>query len=91
MKIKRDVANTTYDSQTSNTFIDQATGNASAGRADVAVKQVQRGLDINVKGPFELLGRTHDLAVGYNYADYHNDHQAFSGDIDSFNYYTWDN
>jgi len=91
MKIKRDVDNTTYDSQTSNTFIDQATGDASAGRADVGVKQVQRGLDINLKGPFELLGRTHDLAIGYNYADYHNDHQAFSGDIDSFDYYTWDN
>lgn len=91
MKIKRNLDNTTYDSQTNNTFIDQATGEADATHAKASVKQVQRGVDVNLKGPFELFGRSHDLALGYNYADYRNDHYGYSADSESFNYVTWSN
>ena len=90
MKIKRDLDNTTYSSQTNNAFLDQATGNAEGSHDQVDVEQIQKGVDVTLKGPFELFGRSHDLVVGYNYADYHNDHFGYAGDVD-FNYYTWGN
>lgn len=90
MNIKRDLDNTTYSSQSGRAFIDQASGDAQGSHDKAKVDQVQKGLDINLKGPFELLGRSHDLIVGYNYSDYHNDHEAYSGDVE-FNYTTWDN
>ncbi len=90
MKIKRDLDNTTYGSQTGRSFIDQATGEAQGSHDKAKVDQVQKGVDINLRGPFALFGRSHDLVVGYNYGDYHNDHVAYSGDVD-FNYTTWDN
>lgn len=90
MKIKRDLDNTNYSSQTGRSFIDQATGDAEGSHDQARVEQIQNGLDINLKGPFELFGRSHDLIVGYNYSDYHNDHVAYSGDVE-FNYITWGN
>nr|WP_314875594.1 TonB-dependent siderophore receptor [uncultured Pseudomonas sp.] len=90
MKIKRDLDNTTLSSQTGRSFVDQATGDAEGSHDKVGVEQIQRGVDINLKGPFELLGRQHDLIVGYNYSDYHNDHLGYAGDVE-FNYFNWDN
>ncbi|WP_459206815.1 TonB-dependent siderophore receptor [Pseudomonas sp. MLB6B] len=90
MEIKRDLDNTTYSSQTGNAFIDQATGEAEGSHDKANVEQIQKGVDVTLRGPFELFGRSHDLVVGYNYSDYHNDHTAYSSDVE-FNYNTWDN
>lgn len=90
MKIKRDLDNTTYGSQTGRSFLNQASGDAEGSHDKADVEQIQKGLDINLKGPFELFGRAHDLILGYNYSDYHNDHAAYAGDVE-FNYLTWGN
>lgn len=56
--------------------------------------QKQTGIDVNAKGPFQLLGREHELVVGVTYTKFedHND-PAAGEDVESrfINYYTWDN
>ena len=56
--------------------------------------QKQTGIDIQAQGPFRLLGREHDLIVGYNYATYENRHDPLRGTAiegTSVNFYTWNN
>lgn len=56
--------------------------------------QKQTGIDVNAKGPFQLLGREHELVVGLTYTKFedHND-PAAGEDVEGrfVNYYTWNN
>ncbi|WP_328825555.1 TonB-dependent siderophore receptor [Pseudomonas sp. S37] len=90
MKTKRDVDNTTLDSSSGTAYL-KPDGIASAERTDIDADQVQKGIDINVQGPFELLGRSHELIAGFNYTDYSNTHAGHSGFIDAFDYNNWKN
>ncbi len=65
-----------YDSITVGTttgFVNAQTGN---GLSYTATKgdntQKQQGLDVMLSGPYQLLGREHELVMGFNYQSYEN-------------------
>ncbi|CAM3580052.1 Ferric-pseudobactin 358 receptor [Pseudomonas reidholzensis] len=91
MDVDRDADLGWYRSTSGATYLDQQTGGASAERAKISADQVQKGVDVNVQGTYDLFGRSHDLVVGYNYSDYENNHDSLSGGNTNFNFYTWDN
>lgn len=91
MDVDRDADLGWYRSSSGFSYLDQATGTASAERGRISAEQVQRGVDVNLDGAYELFGRSHELVVGYNYSDYDNDHRSLNGGIATFNFYTWDN
>lgn len=91
MDVDRDADLGWFRSTTGNSFLNQQTGVASAERAMISANQVQKGVDLNLQGSYELFGRAHDLVVGYNYSDYKNHHDSLSGGNTDFNFYTWDN
>lgn len=56
--------------------------------------QKQTGLDVQLKGPFQLLGREHELIVGYNFSRSENRHSPLRGTAIEgtfVNFYDWDN
>lgn len=77
-----------------NAMFNQDTGNLPLNAQSGDSEQNQTGVSLKASGPFELFGRKHELAVGYNYADYAND-TAYSpkaalgvpGNI--YNFQTW--
>lgn len=95
-----------YDSiivGTTTGFVNSQTG---AGLGYTATKgdntQEQQGLDVMLSGPFQLLGREHELVVGFNYQSYENRRNGFGNLLangtsnngvsgKSVNIYTWDN
>lgn len=86
-----------YDSRMLSTsrFANEQTG---AGTRTAMTKgdatQKQKGFDVQLKGPFQLGGREHELMMGFNYQDYENHRQGanpLSGDRSPLNLYTWDN
>lgn len=91
MDVDRDADLGWYRSTSGFSYLNQATGAASAERAKISAHQVQKGADVNLQGTYELLGRAHELVFGYSYAEYENNHDSLSGGIASFNFYTWDN
>lgn len=95
-----------YDSiivGTTTGFLNPATGsglNYTATKGDNTQKQ--RGVDIALSGPFELLGREHELVMGFNYQTYENRRNGFgnllaNGKSDNgvsskpVNVWSWDN
>ncbi len=55
--------------------------------------QKQTGVDLMAKGPFQLLGREHELVLGYSWSKYedHNDPDLDDLEGREVNIYTWDN
>lgn len=64
--------------------------------------QEQKGLDVMASGPYRLLGREHELVVGFNLQDYENRRNGFGNLLANgtsnngvsgkpVNIYTWDN
>lgn len=55
--------------------------------------QRQTGFDAQVQGPFSLLGRQHELVLGFNWSDFENFHRPANDDIEGrdVNIYSWDN
>ena len=56
--------------------------------------QKQVGVDAQLKGPFQALGREHELVLGYNFSRYQNHHDPLRGtsiEGNRVNFYTWDN
>ena len=91
MDVDRDADLGWYQSTSGLSYLNQATGAARAERAQISADQVQKGVDLNLQGSYELFGRSHELVVGYNYSDYKNHHDSQTGGIADFNFYTWDN
>lgn len=95
-----------YDSiivGTTTGFLNPQTG---SGLSYTATKgdntQEQKGLDVMLSGPYQLLGREHELVVGFNYQSYENRRNGFgnllaNGTSDNgvsgkpVNIYNWDN
>nr|WP_314874713.1 TonB-dependent siderophore receptor [uncultured Pseudomonas sp.] len=95
-----------YDSiivGTTTGFVNSQTG---AGLGYTATKgdntQQQQGLDVMLSGPFQLLGREHELVVGFNYQSYENRRNGFGNLLANgtsnngvsgkpVNIYSWDN
>ena len=91
MDVDRDADLGWYRSTSGVSYLNEQTGAASAERARISADQVQKGVDVNLSGTYDLFGRSHDLVVGYNYSDYENNHDSLSGGNVDFNFYTWDN
>ena len=95
-----------YDSVivgTTTGFVNSQTG---AGLGYTATKgdntQEQQGLDVSLSGPFQLLGREHELVVGFNFQSYENRRNGFGNLLANgtsnngvsgkpVNIYTWNN
>jgi len=57
-------------------------------------EQTQTGIDLMLQGPFELLGRKHELVLGLSSSEYDNQHQPNRGtgiEGRAINIYTWNN
>ncbi len=91
MDVDRDADLGWYQSTSGLSYLNQATGAAKAERARISADQVQKGVDVNLQGSYELFGRAHELVLGYNYSDYKNHHDSFTGGVADFNFYSWDN
>jgi len=66
----RNVLGVNYSSSSGRSYINQATGLAEISLGRAHSHQVQKGVDVNVQGPFTLFGRQHELTAGFNYGDY---------------------
>lgn len=53
----------------------------------------EKGIDLQLSGSFDLLGRSHDLVVGYNFAETEAESNRYDGDTDSSipDIFRWDN
>ncbi|QEY72228.1 TonB-dependent siderophore receptor [Pseudomonas denitrificans (nom. rej.)] len=95
-----------YDSiivGTTTGFVNAQTGNGltyTATKGDNT--QEQKGLDVMASGPFQWLGREHELVFGFNLQDYENRRNGFGNLLPNgtsnngvsgkpVNIYTWDN
>lgn len=58
-----------------------------------SARQRQTGLDAQIQGPFNLLGRQHELVLGFNWSDFENLHRPANDDIEGrdINLNTWGN
>lgn len=91
MDVDRDSLSAFYRTGAGIATLDQATGNATLDLLEVEAHQVQRGMNITLQGPFELLGQSHQLIVGFDYLDYRNNHLTGSAGSPTFNFFTWGN
>jgi len=91
MDVDRDSLSAFYRTGAGIATLDQATGNATLDLLEVEAHQVQRGMNITLQGPFELLGQAHELIVGFDYLDYRNNHLTGSAGSPTFNFFTWGN
>lgn len=55
--------------------------------------QRQTGVDASVLGPLQLWGRRHEMVLGFNWAEYDNQHEPADDDIEgrAINIYHWGN
>ncbi|WP_175650815.1 TonB-dependent siderophore receptor [Pseudomonas sp. Marseille-P9899] len=90
MDVDRD-AFTSYVSSTTNRSWLAPDGSTAISAGVVTAEQYQKGVDTTLQGPFELLGQTHDLIVGFNYLEYKNNHRGDGGPDVDINYFTWKN
>ena len=72
-------------------FPDKATGEAQfmSGTKDFGINT--DSLDAYATGPFEMLGRTHELVVGVNMSSRRTDYLAMNADDLTVNYQDWNN
>ncbi|MFJ4387385.1 TonB-dependent siderophore receptor [Pseudomonas sp. NPDC089408] len=91
MDVDRDSLSAFYRTGAGVATLDQATGQATLDLLEVEAHQVQRGMNVTLQGPFELLGQSHDLIVGFDYLDYRNNHLTGSAGSPTFNFFTWGN
>ncbi|CAM3748184.1 Ferric-pseudobactin 358 receptor [Pseudomonas reidholzensis] len=91
MDVDRDSLSAFYRTGAGVSTLDQATGSAMADLLQVSAHQVQKGLNVTLQGPFELLGQSHEVIAGFDYLDYENNHFTGTAGPANFNFYTWDN
>jgi len=59
-----------------------------------SARQEQTGFDVQIEGPFELLGREHEFVLGFNWAEFKNFHDPMRGagiEGTRVNIYDWGN
>lgn len=65
-------------------------GTTTIDRGLYEATQNQRNATATLSGQFSLLGRQHDLAFGYTYNYYRNEHASFGdGGTSAINFFTW--
>jgi len=72
-------------------FPDKATGEAQFMSGTKSFQINTDTLDAYASGPFELLGRTHELVVGMNVSNRRSDYLAINADDITVNYLNWNN
>lgn len=75
-------------------FPDRATGDGVMLYGGLGnARQTQTGLDAQLQGPFEWGGRRHEAVLGFNAAEFKNEHAPAYDDIEGrgVNIYTWGN
>ncbi|MFP3863929.1 TonB-dependent siderophore receptor [Pseudomonas capeferrum] len=90
MDVDRDSFSSYYSTTTNRSYL-ELDGSTEISAGIVTAKQHQKGVDATLQGPFQLLGQTHELIVGYNYLEYENKHRGDSGPDVDINFYDWDN
>jgi len=90
MDVDRETFSTYVSTRTNRSFL-QPDGSTTISAGDASADQYQKAVDVTLQGPFELLGQTHELIVGYNYLEYENKHREYAGPDQAINYFTWDN
>ncbi|GGC11541.1 TonB-dependent receptor [Oxalicibacterium flavum] len=91
MDADRSAVSGAYRTSGGRSYIDQATGSAQMLHYRAGADQVQKGMDVTLQGPFDLLGRKHEFAAGLNYASYDNKHIGYDAGLSTVNFYTWNN
>ncbi|MHA6194682.1 TonB-dependent siderophore receptor [Pseudomonas wadenswilerensis] len=91
MDVDRDTHSVYLRTTTNVAYINQATGAVPLIPAKAKASQYQKGLDATLQGPFDLLGQSHELILGFNYSEYENQHDELDASAVTVNYYTWDN
>lgn len=89
MDVDRHILGGNYNSSAGRAFINQATGATTMQVYRATAHQVQRGVDLNLNGPFTLFGRRHEFIAGFNYIDFDNQHRAYDITTPTVNFYTW--
>lgn len=79
-----------YSSSSGRSYINQATGLATINITRAVSHQVQKGVDVNLQGPFSLFGRKHELVAGFNYGNYDSRYTASDSANVSLDFYHWD-
>lgn len=90
MDVKRDAFSSYVSTQTNRSYL-AADGSTDISVGAVTASQYQKGVDVTLQGPFQMLGQSHELILGFNYLEYQNKHRGDSGPDETINYFTWDN
>ena len=90
MDVNRDSFSSYVSTTTNRSYLDPD-GSTTISAGVVTARQYQKGVDTTLQGPFELLGQSHELVVGFNYLEYKNDHRGDGGPDVAINYFTWKN
>ncbi|MEE1925804.1 TonB-dependent siderophore receptor [Pseudomonas sp. 148P] len=90
MDVDRNTFSSYVSTRTNRSYLDPD-GSTSISAGVASADQYQKGIDANLQGPFELLGQTHELIVGFNYLEYQNQHREYAGPDQDINYFTWRN
>lgn len=90
MEVDRDTMSGSYSSPSNNSQLTPQ-GIATIGQSASWANQRQKAVDATLQGPFELLGRSHELILGANYLDYVNHHHAVTGTAVQVDFEHWDN
>ncbi|MDH4847051.1 TonB-dependent receptor [Pseudomonas sp. BN505] len=91
MDVDRDTDSAYLRTTTNVAYINQATGAVPIIPARAKATQTQKGVDVTLQGPFELLGQRHELIMGYNFQDYENQHDESDAPSTTIDYYNWNN
>jgi len=91
MDVDRDTDSAYLRTTTNVAYIDQSTGNVPIIPAKAKATQSQKGVDVTLQGPFELLGQRHEMIMGFNFQQYENQHDERDAPSTTVDYYNWNN
>ena len=90
MDVDRNTFSSYVSTRTNRSYLDPD-GSTSISAGVASADQYQKGVDITLQGPFQLLGQSHELIFGFNYLEYQNKHREYAGPDRDINYFTWHN
>lgn len=90
MDVDRNTFSSYVSTRTNRSYLDPD-GSTTISAGVASADQYQKGVDITLQGPFELLGQSHQLITGFNYLEYQNQHREYAGPDMGINYFTWHN
>jgi outer membrane receptor for ferric coprogen and ferric-rhodotorulic acid len=90
MDVDRNTFSSYVSTRTNRSFV-EPDGSTTISAGVASADQYQKGADVTLQGPFQLLGQTHELIFGYNYLEFENKHREYAGPDQDINYFTWEN